>query len=177
MLLVWVPGHSGVHGNEQADTEARRAATRTLQGDPTLPGSDVKTVIHNYCKATWDKEYTSSRNGAHYRYFAPSVFSTLPSPSSRLYQRIMFRLRSGHCRLNSHLYKLKCSDSPLCTACRTSETVSHFLMHCTKYSFHRRFLSQSCVDANIPFTVHNLLCLPQLSAPVVEYVLSCEKYI
>ena len=177
VVFVWVPGHSGIHGNELADAEARRAAANILQGDPILPGSDVKAVIRNHCKLAWDELYTSSRNGAHYRYFARSVFSILPSPSNRLYQRIMFRLRSGHCRLKSHLYKLKCTESPLCTTCRTSETVSHFLLHCPKYSFHRRFLIQSCIDADVQFSINNLLCLPQLSTPVVEYVLSCEKYI
>ena len=177
VVLIWVPGHSGVRGNELADSAARQAASTIFSSDPILPGGDVQSVICNHCKATWNVNYTSSRNGAHYRTFARSVFSVPFSPTNRLYQRIIFRLRSGHCRLNSHLHKMKCTNSPLCTECSTSETVAHFLLHCPKYSFHRRFLIQSCKDANVPFTIDSLLCLPQLLTPVVEYVLACERYL
>ena len=41
----------------------------------------------------------------------------------------------------------------------------------------KRWIQKSSIDANIPLTIHNILCLPQLSTAVVEYELSHEKYI
>ena len=40
-------------------------------------------------------------------------------------------LMSGHCRLNSHLYKIRRISDPSCPYCgETPETVTHFLREC-----------------------------------------------
>ena len=45
VVLAWVPEHSGVFGNELADSVARQAAISISHSDPILPGGDVKPVI------------------------------------------------------------------------------------------------------------------------------------
>ena len=61
------------------------------------------------------------------------------------------RLRVGTSQFNSHLFKLLAIDSPSCPCGHRSETVEHFILHCTLYSNHRKVLFQelsSILDIN-----------------------------
>ena len=52
----------------------------------------------------------------------------------RLGQIIIFRLRTGHNRLNKHMYKLRLSASPLCPCGLYEQTAEHVLQDCPLYS-------------------------------------------
>jgi len=49
----------------------------------------------------------------------------------------LFRLRTGHCRLNSHLHRLGLHPTSNCEQCQDPETVAHFLFVCTTYQSER----------------------------------------
>jgi len=42
----------------------------------------------------------------------------------------IFRLRTGHNRLNSHMYKLKIAASPKCSCGEDNQTAKHILQQC-----------------------------------------------
>jgi hypothetical protein len=53
VTLVWVPGHRGILGNEEADTLARRASAMLLPGpEPALgiPKCSVREAIGTWCE-------------------------------------------------------------------------------------------------------------------------------
>ena len=54
---------------------------------------------------------------------------------------LLFQLRVGHVPLNAHLYRLQKIDSPICSSHQQhSETVAHYILHCTAYREVRRTL-------------------------------------
>ena len=69
-------------------------------------------------------------------------------PSHKTYQTIfdrprrdasiLMQLRCGHVALNMFLWKIRACDSALCSHCVSPESVSHFLLHCRRYTSQRR---------------------------------------
>ena len=56
IVFMWVPGHSGIRGNESA----YRAAKKALDNKPTadlMPFSDLKPLIAKYVYQVWQKEW------------------------------------------------------------------------------------------------------------------------
>ena len=59
---------------------------------------------------------------------------------NRKEETVISRLRFGHTRLNSNLFKIGKHQTGSCDFCGQEETVKHVLLFCTKYSVERRKL-------------------------------------
>ena len=135
--LVWVPGHSGIEGNEIADQLAREASqTRTFGPEPMLPVSQqaCKTALRDWCQnktlASWlahpacrqAKELIGRPKARNSR-----VLLKLPRKQLRLVVGVL----TGHCTLNRHLHIMGIADDPTCRLCgEGDETSRHFLGEC-----------------------------------------------
>ena len=129
--LQWVPGHADIKGNELADRLAKQGTEQTQ----TLTPCDLRAVTKTLCskaKVKWINEWDSDERGR-------SMYSFLPKPNRndpinslpRKAQSAIFQMRTGHCRLNSHLSRIKRNHSPMCRHCKLAiETVDHFLFEC-----------------------------------------------
>ena len=53
-------------------------------------------------------------------------------------QTMIFRLRTGHCRLGAHLYKLKVVTTPQCHCNTEHQTPKHLLQRCPTYDSIRK---------------------------------------
>ena len=118
VVLQWVPAHCGVPGNEIADKLAKKGAS-AAQFENSVDFKEMKTLIRAAFR-------TPSNSGDAYHYL------------ERWQQTTIMRLRTGHCRLKSHLYrKFKLVPSPDC-ACGEEETPEHILQVCPLYSKTRK---------------------------------------
>ena len=103
VFLQWIPAHCGVPGNEMADRLVKLGAPIIHEEKLTLVKSLMKPKI--------------SRDDYHLL--------------DRWEQVIIFRLRTGHNRLNFHMYtKLKLSPSPMCPCGCEPQTTEHILQRC-----------------------------------------------
>ena len=130
IVLMWVPSHCGILGNERADLAAQMASTKK----PEYISIIYSDYFHNINRAihkSWNQEWTSSNNKM------VEIFKNIdevPSPLlCRKKQVILNRLRIGHCKI-THDYLLDNNIPRAPTECmfcnRDILTVKHFLSEC-----------------------------------------------
>ena len=158
-MFNWVSGHDGVHGNERADEEARKVASKgssleaelpELLQERTLPcslaalGGKFKETLKHRWKAMWAK--------SPWKGWMDKIDDKLPSHSflmatsqlTRAQASILMQLRTGHIPLNYFLHKIGKVDSPTCPMCwTTDETVHHYLLDCPGMAHERHSLAQA----------------------------------
>ena len=118
VILQWIPSHCNLHGNETADSLAKEGSHQE-QIDRSTSYSEAKTIIRAEQLRQWHQQ--------HPRYNSSDPFHLLP----RREQVVIFRLRTGHNRLNHHLFtKFRIGQSEQCPCGTGSQTTEHLLQSC-----------------------------------------------
>ena len=183
VVYLWVPAHCGIKGNEIADTLARIAPGRMESHhlDPStitrseanleLPLPDTKLMINNYCISLWQKHYESISTGFQYKQCFPSVRNLNILNSSQI-----FRLQTGHCRLNKHMHRIGLHPTGLCSTCSIPEDVHHFIFICTKYLLPRSILQTRLQSLNVNFSFPSIFCVEAVT-PLLNFTKSSQREI
>ena len=133
VVLQWIPGHSGIKGNEAADTLAKRGAALP-QPDVPVNYETAVQIIKSNIQEEWLNDWARNTTGrAMYRHMSKPNPKDLINKLQREEQSIIFRLRTGHVQLNNHLSRIKKDHPASCPLCSNpNETVEHLLFHCTE---------------------------------------------
>ena len=125
VLFCWIPGHTGIKGNEQADTAAKQASNPL---NCTIPYSDLKNAIRNLIKDKWQKNWNLQTNNK-LKQIKP-IITPWPSIPCRKTDVLLTRLRIGHSRI-THRHLLLREAEPTCPHCFFSQlTIYHILADC-----------------------------------------------
>ena len=101
----------------------------------TKPTWQNKTLIHNKKKAIFHcktEGYNPNQDALH--------------QLARHQQTIIFRLRTGHCRLNSHLKRIGVKTSAQCPCGEADQTPEHYLQSCSLHQQARQQIWPTCVS-------------------------------
>ena len=131
LTLQWIPGHVNIQGNERADTLAKRGASCPQPDVPTSIENTKQTIRANK-KEEWMNEWASGDTG---RVMFQHMTTPKPKDSINELKRnesvTIFRLRTQHVPLNSHLRRIGVTEDSSCPLCPCpDETVEHHLFEC-----------------------------------------------
>ena len=136
IVFCWVPSHTGIRGNEKADSAAK-SALDLPRAKVGVPYTDFKYLISQYIFSTWQDDWNGAvMNKLH------SVKPVLGDWQSS-YRRcrkdevVLCRARIGHTHL-THSYILKKDPPPLCEHCQSILTVRHILVECNTFVQERK---------------------------------------
>ena len=119
IVLQWIPSHCGVDSNERADRLAKEGAAAEQSPDSTITYHEKRTIIKAIKRADplpKDDYHALDRNQ----------------------QVIIFRLRTGHNRLRSHLFgKFKIGTSGGCDCGSPKQDTEHVLQQCSSLQKNR----------------------------------------
>ena len=121
-IIEWITSHKEIPGNEQADKEAKLAATEVPLGHATL--APVATL--NKRRRLWHHIIPHSKHPT----IQKTIYNYIPSRKDVAW---LARLTTGHCFLNQYLHLFGILDSALCKCQESEETVFHFLLNCEFY--------------------------------------------
>lgn len=137
--LLWVPGHSNIDGNEEADQLARQGSNGDPPGpEPILgiPYCNVKQKTKEWVLTRFFREW-SLQQGPRQAKLLIGEISLRTSKEllkfSKKQIRIVTGLLTGHCHLNKHLHRIGIINDPICRLCREEEESSqHILCQCVR---------------------------------------------
>jgi ribonuclease HI len=152
--LAWSPGHKGIPGNEKANTVARQATA--VQGEPTAPVDErireLKGVLQLMEKDRSDNP-TLTRRHRNVGQYTWQLDRALPGKHTlALYNisseeaSVLIQMRTGHCRLNQSLHRLRIVDTADCQCGEGEESIQYVLLHCPRWTAARAELQAAAGD-------------------------------
>ena len=171
VTLLWIPGHCGIHGNDIADTLAKKGALLPNTTPEPLSLSDMFHLLNvryaEYLQRTWEESHSN-----HIYTIKPKLgMWNTSSQRSREREVLLARLRCGHTRLtHSHLFTR--SDPPLCQSCNVRMSVEHLLIGCQALTPNRRHINAHLNARQLRPTLRTLLGDdPTITDLVLDFVL------
>jgi hypothetical protein len=154
--LNWIPSPAGIKGNEIADQLANSGRTaddgETMTHIPNMAEKLFKIknrdTINNL-----EKLRNSSTNQAVTNRNTMGIVAWHAKKNRRI-QSALFRLRSGHNKLNGRTSKWNPDTQPECThGCPQKEDPTHVLLQCPHYSTARMELAHALEKLKLPLEV------------------------
>ena len=155
--FLWIPGHSGIKGNERADQIAKDALTfvriTQLPSDFSSLKSSIRRAIYAYWQSQWENNGTQTQ----LKTLKPKIQDWSSAyRKNRQEEKVLARLRIGHTYLTHHFIYSK-DPRPRCTQCAQTLTVKHIIFNCQKFERYRRPLVEYCRHKQLEFSLPHIL--------------------
>ena len=160
--LVWIPGHCGLEGNENADLLARQATTSLFIGPEPVIGLSAQSIhsaILKWAQSEQNRLWQITPGCRQAKMLIKQSKANLSQFALKLCKRdlrILVGLLTGHVNLNRHLAVMKIKSDALCPLCGEDEETSfHFLAQCNATMMLRRgFFGAPLVNPDELSVVH-----------------------
>ena len=157
--LLWIPGHSGITGNEKADEYAKRSLTLPEPPDMSCPAADIlthaNTLFQKYLQRKWEIQ------NKYLHQIKPQLgYWHSSNQNNRHKERLLARLRIGHTRLTHQFIFDRIygrTEPPRCQVCGSQYTIEHFLLTCPNHNANRLPMVNYLRQNNLPLSLNVVL--------------------
>jgi hypothetical protein len=184
ITIQWIPGHSGIPGNDIVDLVAEWSAASPFPPIVTSAKTaesyiqDVVQEIAKKWKLKFENSAPSPRPSHHYvttklptQFHIDRLYDSTRLPSKNT---TLTRLRTGTFNLNYYLHKINRADTPKCQCGSRDEPIAHFLLYCTMYRAQRRVLHNNITKiagrSASPLSLDVLLDQPKCTPSTLAFV-------
>ncbi|XP_058807568.1 uncharacterized protein LOC131673537 [Phymastichus coffea] len=143
IVLVWIPAHLGINGNEKADQLAKEAANSASTDIYKIPFTDFKEIAK---KKSIENTFDSVKSQGQIK--GTEYFKNYYKDSSKpWYFKINLpreiistinRCRAGHYNLAFSLARIGVKDNSHCECGDENQTINHILWNCSLYDQERQ---------------------------------------
>lgn len=163
IVLAWIPGHSGIHGNEFVDACAKDAVVSGLNSHWYNFCHDLRALASVGLQKSWSAEWEASRRIKCSQY--ASIQSNIPTKpwfflyrdADRSVTSTVCRLRLGHACTPVFLAKIRVRDSSLCECGMDEGSMDHIFFNCPNLT--SSLYDHLPLNFPLPTNFRSLLCL------------------
>jgi len=172
--FLWIPGHAGIRGNNEADRLAKSSLALPPENNIPSPRTDIFNHIHQQFTKLRQREWDADPH-FHLHPIKPIISHfTTNHQDCREKEIILARLRIGQTKL-THSFIIERTPPTTCQHCPDFPryTIKHFLIDCPKHNNERRQIINFTQQNRIPFNLPNLLGdeYPELLQLVFDFLL------
>ena len=169
IYLVWIPAHIGIHGNEMADSVAKRSLQYNIIHPAPVSPATFKLLVADSLLTAWRTDWSSFPNFKIRLEIVPFVTEFR---SSRREELTLCRLRTGVTLYTDILPRINNVWPLICEFCDVEVTIKHLLLQCIAFHNERRPIVSYFRNANLTLTVFRLL---QDNPEVIDLLLKYLK--
>lgn len=161
--FIWIPSHSGIFGNEEADRQAKAAIWKEETISVRKTHREQLYMLEEWSRKKWQEIWENPKTISgkfHFSHTPLAQTEKVKFAESRNIHKLMARMRTDRLNLNWRKFKEGNHPTGHCEDCSVKENVKHILVDCPKYSSERRDLCLRLnLDANSEVFLRELMSL------------------
>lgn len=163
VVMIWVPSHIGIIGNDTVDILAKQATNTQRITMDILPSlKDCYDKIEKYIIDKWQQAYDNTTQAKFYKRVEPKVNRKVKYQDKNRKREVQItRIRLGFLYINTTKNKYKHINDNKCQYCNTPETLTHFLFNCPHYNLLNEYkndnFNKTLNDSKITNTIYQKL--------------------
>ena len=135
IVFEYVPGHTNIKGNDQADLAAKQSISDNFINNIPLSYSDYKHLIKTKIHRLWQRQWSTATCRLHD--FKPILGDWKSSyKDNRKDEKILSRLRTGTCKFHIKIYLPTDNEPEICQYCQIEMSLEHLLVTCPALQQH-----------------------------------------
>ena len=176
VIVLWIPGHCGIIGNEKADRLAKAAIFSDQTLECRVGYREYFPILRQSLREYFNQLWSNYNPHTNLKEIKEEVGNWDTSRrQNRREEIVLCRLRLGHSRL-THSYIMDREPRPQCSRCRSPLSIKHILIECPEYTRQRTPIVTSCNQHQIPVTLRSVLGdeYPDIIDEVFKFLRDCQ---